>query len=259
MTFETTIILLSLALLVGMTMAIEFGRRIGLSRIARDPDGLAKGVGPAEGAVFGLFGLLLAFTFSGAAGRYESRRDLVAQEANAIGTAWQRLDLLPAAEQAPMRDLFRAYLDSRLLTYASADDESLTMARYAQSVTLQDRIWEQALVAARRPELPPSTATLLLPALNEMFDVTTLRLVAVRSHPPVVVFILLFALSLVGALLVGYNGAANKSRSLLHSTLYSLVIVLAIYVILDLEYPRLGLIRIDKADAVLIDLRESIG
>jgi len=259
MSFETSIILISLGLFVGMTLAIEAGRRIGLARIAREADGLAKGMGAAEGAVFGLFGLLLAFTFSGAAGRFEARRDLITQETNAIGTAWLRLGVLPAEAQPPLRDLFRAYLDSRLMSYGHAANEAIAMSHYAESVGLQERIWVAAMAAVRRPEAPPAAAILLLPALNAMIDITTTRLVAVRSHPPPVVFILLFVLCLIGALLVGYNGAAKNGRSVFHSTLYCVVMVLAIYVILDLEYPRLGLIRIDAADAILVDLRKSMG
>ena len=258
MLFETTIILISLGLFVGMMGAVEAGRRVGLARLARDPDGLARGVGTAEGAVFGLLGLLLAFTFSGAAGRFEDRRDLVTDEANAIGSAWLRLDVLPADAQAPLRDLLRRYVDSRLATYAQPNDESTAMARYAESTALQAQIWSTAMAAARRPDAPSQWTMLMMPALNDMIDITTTRLVAVRKHPPRVVFMLLFVLCIIGSLLVGYNGAVNKDRSLFHSTLYAIVMVLAIYVIMDIEYPRLGLIRIDSADEVLIDLRKSM-
>jgi hypothetical protein len=258
MTFEATVALISLALLAGMALGIEAGRRLGLSRIARDPDGLPKGTGAAEGAVFALFGLLLAFTFSGAAGRFEARRDLITQEANAIGTAWLRLDLLPAEAQPPLRDLMRRYLDSRIVTYARAGDEAAAMAEYATSAELQNRLWASALAATQRPDAAAPSTMLLMPALNDVFDIATTRLVAVRSHPPRVVFLLLFAMGVVGALLVGYNGAVNRQRTLFHSTLYAIVMVLAVYVILDLEYPRLGLIRIDDADQLLVDLRASM-
>jgi hypothetical protein len=259
MSFETTLILVSLALLAGMIGCSEVGRRIGLARIASTPAGLATGIGAAEGAVFGLFGLLLAFTFSGAAGRFEHRRDLITAEANAIGTAWLRLDILPADAQPALRDLFRRYVDSRLATYASAASESASIAKYAESTGLQNQIWSAALAASQRPDAPTHATMLLMPALNDMIDFTTTRLVAVRSHPPPVVFILLFLLCLIGALLAGYNAAVNARRSLFHSTIYSVVMVLAIYVILDLEYPRLGLIRIDAADEVLVDVRKSMG
>ena len=91
-----------------------------------------------------------------------------------------------------------------------------------------------------------------------MIDITTTRATATENHPPLVVYLLLAGLSLIGALLVGYAMSANKGRSWLHSISFAAVISLATYVIIDLEFPRLGLIRVDGADKVLIDLRKSL-
>src|SRR6187455_2165271 len=95
MAFETIFTLMTVALFAAMLLCLEIGRRVGTARLARDPDGLTKGASAAEGAVFALLGLLLAFTFSGAASRFEDRRWFINDEANAIGTAYLRLDLLP--------------------------------------------------------------------------------------------------------------------------------------------------------------------
>jgi hypothetical protein len=97
---------------------LEAGRRLGLRRLARDPEGAREGIGPLEASVLGLLGLLVAFTFSGAAGRYDSRRDLVVQEANAIGDAWARLDTLPPETQPPLRDGLRGWMS--MAGYAAA-------------------------------------------------------------------------------------------------------------------------------------------
>ena len=99
---------------------------------------------------------------------------------------------------------------------------------------------------------------LLVPALNEMIDITTTRLMATQNHPPAIVFLMLGALSLVGALLVGYDTSPNKDRTWLHTIVFAGMMSLAVYVIIDLEFPRLGLIRVDAADEVLIDLRKSM-
>ena len=90
MEFEMTIVLLIAAIFLALLAAAETGRRMGLARLHRDPDGLPKGISASEGAVFALLGLLLAFTFSGAASRFEERRHLVTAETNAIGTAYLR-------------------------------------------------------------------------------------------------------------------------------------------------------------------------
>src|SRR6186997_1060232 len=96
---------------LGMIVLIEAGRRIGARRYREDHEGADAGITEVESAVFALLGLLIAFTFSGAANRFDDRRKLVALEVNAIGTAWLRIDLLPAEAQPGMRELFRRYLD----------------------------------------------------------------------------------------------------------------------------------------------------
>lgn len=98
--------------IVGLVIAcIEFGRRL---RLRHGEEKSSSGLGVIDGAVFGLMGLLLAFSFSGAVSRFETRRQFIAQETNAIGTAWLRVDLLPEAAQAEIGNDFRAYLDARL-------------------------------------------------------------------------------------------------------------------------------------------------
>lgn len=246
------------AFLLLMLLASELGRRLGVAQIARDPEGLAKGIGAAEAAVFGLLGLLLAFSFSGAASRFEDRRHLVTVEANAIGTAWLRIDLLSAEAQPQMRDLFRGYLDGRLDTYRHGDDLAAARASLAEDALLQGRIWSLAVTETLKPGVPTQAGMLLLPALNEMIDITTTRAMATRNHPPLVVFMMLAALALVGALLVGYGTSINKQRTWLHTLVFAVILSITTYVIVDLEFPRLGLIRVDSADQVLTDLRASM-
>jgi hypothetical protein len=258
MNFELIASVLGAGLFLGMLVVSEVGRRIGVARLARDPKGLAKGAGAAEAAVFGLLGLMLAFTFSGAASRFEHRRHLITEEANAIGTAYLRIDLLPGDAQPAIRELFRRYLDLRLATYLDAEDMTATLAKLDESVAMQGEIWTTATAASRRPDAIPQSTLLLLPALNAMIDITTTRVMAARNHPPPIVFLLLGGLSLVGALLVGYGMSGNKERSWLHIGVFAAIMSLAIYVIVDLEFPRLGLIQVSDADQVLVELRESM-
>ena len=258
MSFTWVALLISAALFAAMLVAFEVGRRIGAARLARDPGGLTKGVGAAEGAVFALLGLLLAFTFSGAASRFEARRMLINDEANAIGTAWLRVGLLPDETQPALREMFRRYVDIRSTVYREADDLAVVQARLQDSTVLQGQIWKHAIAATRLPAASPQAAMLLLPALNEMIDITGTRLMATATHPPHVIFVLLGVLSLFGALLVGYGASPNMDRSWLHTMTFALVTSMAFYVIIDLEYPRLGLIRVDTADQALIDLATSM-
>jgi hypothetical protein len=242
----------------GTLLFAELGRRIGIARLTRDPEGLSKGASAAEAAVFGLLGLLIAFTFSGAASRFEDRRHLVTAEANAIGTAYLRIDLLPGDAQPEMKNLFRQYLEVRSATYRDFADQTATDAKLAEGAALQATIWAKALSACRRPDAAAQATMLLVPALNEMIDITTTRVAATRNHPPLVVFLLLGGLSFVGALLVGYGTSPNKDRSWFHTIVFAAILSLTVYVIVDLEFPRLGLIRVDAADQVLLELQKSM-
>jgi hypothetical protein len=255
----TLIVLGSTAMLfAGMLMFAELGRRLGVAKLARDPAGLGTGVGAAESAVFGLLALLIAFTFSGAASRLEDRRHLVSDEANAIGTAYLRIDVLPTDAQPEMRNLFRRYVDNRVATYRNAEDFAGTTALLAEGGALQGDIWKQASAAVQRPGTSTVAAMLMLPALNDMIDITTTRATATRNHPPAIIFLLLGGLSLLAALLVGYATSANKQRSWFHTLIFSAMLSLTVYVIVDIEFPRAGLIRVDAADQALIELRKSM-
>lgn len=239
----------------GMLVLQEAGRRLGARRLAKDPEGARSGLGAVEGAIFGLMGLVVAFTFSGAAGRFETRRQLIVEEANAIGTAYLRLDLLPAEAQPKMRELFRRYVDTRLEVYERLPNIPAAKEALARSNGLQGEIWSACVEAGRGA---PQATMLLLPALNAMIDITTTRTVALQTHPPFVIFAMLGLLALVCSLLAGYAMAGGKSRSLVHSVGFAVVLTLTVYVILDLEFPRIGLIRIDAADSVLKDVRQSM-
>ncbi|MDG4551569.1 MAG: DUF4239 domain-containing protein [Candidatus Contendobacter sp.] len=249
---------LALGLLLGMLLLLEIGRRLGMRRLANDPEGARAGTGTIEGAVFALLGLLVAFTFSGAAARFDTRRALIVEETNAIGTAYLRLDLLPAGAQPPLRDLFRRYVDTRLEAYRKLPDLKATWAELDKANRLQGEIWSQAVVAGRAEGAPPAATMLLLPALNDMIDITTTRTMASKTHPPVIIFAMLFGLALASALLAGYGMAGGKSRNWLHMLGFAAVMAVAVYVILDLEFPRLGLIRVDAFDQALVELRESM-
>ena len=244
-------------LFVGMIAMQQVGHDIAMRRIARDPEGAKKGAGVIEGAVFGLLSLLVAFTFSGAVTRFDARRHLISEEAIRISTAWDRIHILPAEAQPALRDLFRRYLDSRLETYRNPDDSDGTKAAWDHSVKLQEEIWVEGVAAGQAS--PTTVASMLfLPAVNQMIDITRTRLRATRMHPPPIVYAMLAVVALVGALLAGYHMAGGKARSWLHTIGFAAVLASTVYVILDIEYPRFGLIRVDAADEVLVELRRSM-
>ena len=258
MIYTLFLLAISLALFAGMLLCPDLGRRFGIHRMAQDPEGAHSGTGAVDGAVFALLGLLIAFTFSGAAGRFDERRSLIVEETNDIGTAYLRLDLLPASSQPALRDLFRRYVDSRLEVYRKLPDIEAARSELVRSNQLQGEIWSQAVAAGRMSEAPPAANMLLLPALNQMIDITTTRTMAAQVHPPMVIFVLLFGLALVAALLAGYGMAGGKTRSWIHMIGFAATMALAVNIIIDIEYPRLGLIRVDAFDQALVELRASM-
>jgi hypothetical protein len=250
--------LITFGLFVGMLLFLEIGRRIAVRRIKQDAGAGGEGVGAVDGAVFALLGLLLAFSFSGASARFDTRRQLIVEETNDIGTAYLRLDLLPAKLQPALRESFRRYLDARIDIFRKLPDIAAAKKSLAEVNELQTQIWRQAVVATQAPGAGPAAPILLLPALNAMIDITTTQALATQMHPPAVVFVMLFGLALAASMLAGYGMTGSKVRRWFHMLGFALVMAVAVYVILDLEYPRLGLIRVDAFDQALVDLRKSM-
>jgi len=249
-------ILFAVVLFAGMIALLELGRFLGRRRRSKDEEGARAGLGAVEGAIFALLGLLIAFTFSGAASRFDTRRQLIVQEANAIGTAWLRLDLLPAAAQPELRGLFRRYLDLRLVAYDKLPDVEAVRAELGKANALQGEIWRLAVSAGQ--QAPNPVVVQVFAPLNEMFDIAAARTAAAQMHSPNIIFILLGVLALMSSLLAGYGMAGGKSRSWIHVIGFALVMATTVYVILDLEYPRIGFIRVDAFDQILVELRQSM-
>ena len=249
--------LICICLFTGMLLVHELGRRLGVRRRARDLEGARLGLGPVESATFGLLGLLIAFTFSGAVTRFDARRSLVTEEANLIETAWLRIDLLPQAEQPTIRQHFRDYLDSRLATYDKLPDLAAANAELEHSRRLQREIWKDTVTASRNSGFPVGV-NLLLTTINGMIDITTTRTMATRMHPPGIVYGMLFTAALMAALLAGYNSAGGTTRGWLHAIGLATIVSIALYVIIDIEHPRIGLVRVDSVDEVLRQLRHTM-
>ena len=249
-------LLFALVLFIGMLLLLEVGRRLGVRRRPKESEGERGGLGTVEGAVFALFGLMIAFTFSGAAGRFNEKRMLTAEEVNCIETAYLRLQLLTPQAQPALQELFRRYVDSRLETYRRLPNMVAAEIEMAESKKTQEEIWKEAVAATRLPDSHPSSGLLLLPALNNMIDISTTRTMALQLHPPRIVYALLLGLGLICSLLAGFRMSSGQHRSWLHILGFTVLTVIIVYVMLDVEYPRAGLIRLESADQLLINLRE---
>jgi len=246
---------LGVVVFVGILVFLALGRWLGQRSIARHGIAPTPGIGSLEAAVFALLGLLIAFTFSGGLSRFDSRRHVVVEEANAIGTAWLRIDLLPASAQPTLRDALRAYTDARIATYRKLPDIAAANVELERSQQLYAEIWSQTLAAVRLPGVRDGTEMLVVGALNEMSSLATHRVAATFIHPPSIIYWMLVALALAAALLAGYQTAGEKDYDWVHKVGFAAMVALTVYVIFDIEYPRLGLVRIDSIDRVLVEVR----
>lgn len=243
--------LLFLAML-GTTLV---GHRYGRRQLLRYGDSAATGTGIVEGALFALLGLLMAFTFATSYSQYNLRRSLAVEEANAIGTAYLRLDILPAEARGPLREKFRRYVETRLDFWNQLGNKPALRETLSDADELQREIWSLGITAT---EDDPSNRKLLLPALNQMIDITTTRFDASQRHPPLIIFAMLFILALLCAWLIGYASASAERLNWTHVVGYAFMVMLTIYVIIDLDYPRYGLIRLDFAQEPLEEVRRTM-
>jgi hypothetical protein len=238
------------ALLLASLAMLVLGRRIGERRLQADPGGAFAGHAAVETAVFGLLGLLLAFTFSGALKRFDGRRQLIGDEATALSAAYWQADLLQPSARALFRDRLRQYLQARLEAsrqprLIEGGQEVLTSDVVKRSEALQAEIWRTANNPnhAIRAE---SVDQVLLPTLTSLFAVAKARNSVGQRHPPEIIFVMLFGLTLVSALLAGYGMAGSKRPSWVHMAGFALSLAGTVFVIYDIEFPRSGLIRVDQ-------------
>jgi hypothetical protein len=240
-------------LLTGLLVCLEFGRLLGRRQLAA-ADETHVGSSAVDGVIFALLGLLLAFTFTGAAQRFDTRRDLIVTEANAIGTAYLRVDLAPEAAQPALRAAFKRYIASRVAVNQGVRDFETFKAKLAESNAIQKEVWQLAIEAGRRPDAVPATNMLLLPALNEMIDITTTRAMATQMHPPLVVYLMLFGLAMCSAVLAGHGMAGSTRRDWLHAISFVVILSLALFLIIDFEFPRMGFITVNEFESMVIKL-----
>ncbi len=240
-----------------LVMLVIFGRWIGLKAIQKDPHAAKCGVSQVEGVVLTLLRLMLAFTFFGASQRFDERRNMIVKEANAIGTAWLRIDLLPHDQQSEVRNLFRQYLDARIKTTEVLPDYIASLKEIKKADELQPKIWNDAINALSKSKNPVVEVS-VIQSFNEMFDVVNAHNTALFTHPPLFVYLTLVLLLGFSCFLLGYSFADAKKTNWVHGGCYIVVMVFVLYMIVDFEFPRFGLMKIDKYDQPMHELKDTM-
>ena len=247
-------ITIGLALLVLLLVTHIAAIRAGVAYAASHPDEKKKPeLGAVIGALLGLLGLVLAFSFSSAAQRFIDRQDLVVAEANALGTAWLRAGAFPAAQRDALRSLLADYADLRIALATAQATAAETLPLEKKAAALHPPIWEAGLAAV---DARPDRTMLLLPALNDVIDLHTSRAAATRRHQRPPVLVLLGVSSIVATALLGFCAGLSGRYHRLFQSVFALLVAGVLWLTIDLDYARAGLIRLDPAP--LVDARAAM-
>jgi hypothetical protein len=234
-----------LALLIAMTACWWIG--VVVHRRAHKPQTAdSGGESYVLSGAFGLLALLMAFAFSLAIGRYEARRLLVVEEANAIGTMSTRLALLNESQRQPLAEMLARYAKARAAAGLQAQD-SAWQAAHTQT-SRQCGQFGDALFAALRAMPPDTRGPVLVQAYNAMCDITTARHAARQARLPAEVLVLLAFYCSASAGLLGFTIGRADRRNLISSVLFFALLAAAYITTLDLDNPRSGAILVPQEE-----------
>ena len=205
-------------------------------------DDKEKDEGDLIGTTFGLLAFVLAFTFSIALDRFDTKRTLVGEEANAIGTTYRRADLYDEPDRTQMQQTLREYAHTRIAPAGTSDAKIEQLAR--QSRALRERFWNEARVAIL-PVRDTERGSYLVEATNEMIEVGNRREVAGRSHVPARILDVTLVYLLICAGLLGYM-RSRKGSGRQGSTVVLVLFVFVVMLILDIDSPRNGTILVPQ-------------
>ncbi len=232
-------------------LAVEAGFRLGRWRLRRAEHELDTPVGAIVAAILGLLAFLLAFTFGMAASRFELRRELILDEANAIGTTYLRAALVPEPHRAEIRTLLREYVDRRL----EAVEPGATVPALARSEELQGRLWAQTVRVAEKNPTP--ITGLFIQSLNEVIDMHAKRVtLGLRNRIPMTIWGALYFTAVLAMVGVGYHEGLTSSNRTLATVVLVVTFSVVLWLLADLDRPQEGLIRVSQQ--AMIDLRKSM-
>jgi hypothetical protein len=249
--YRTPEVIIQCAFLALTLAAAEVGFRVGRKFEASTSDNTRSQISTIQAAILGVLALLLGFTMSMAVSRFEVRKQLVLDEANAIGTSFLRTQLLPAPEGPEIESLLRQYVNVRVQYGTAGNDLARLDSLRIQTAHLQTEIWTRAAIYAQR-DPNPVKAGLLLQSLNQVIDLEASRWMAIQNHVPESVLSVNAVVGLLAATLVGYAFGVNGRRNFFAMCALALAITLVLAVIIDLDRPRSGFMR--SSQQPMIDL-----
>jgi len=245
--------LVAVILFILLIVQYTLGYRMRERNLKKRPEEHNQDLGAINGTLLGLLALLLAFTFSMSNTRFDTRRALVIEEANAIGTAILRTDIYPDSMRQVLRSHLKKYVEARIEFYQVGMDKHEIVETYRKAGEISSEIWSLAARYARSNNITTRTSE-LIPALNAMIDITTTRRAAGESTIPDPIMYFLFALCLCSAFLLGYDHKNKFDRIVVFG--FAFMLSVTVFMIIDLDRPRSGIINMDKPNQKIIELRE---
>ena len=242
---------LFIVILLLVLLSVECGYRLGKYRRAQHEQEKEAPVGTIVGATLGLLAFLLAFTFGLAASRFDTRRQLVLEEANAIGTTYLRAGmLLDRGEQ--IRALLRDYVGARLDGVHSGN----ITEGIRRSEEIQQKMWAEAEnVGQKNPN--SIVVGLFIQSLNETIDLHAKRLQAgIRSRIPGAIWVGLFSVAVLSLAAMGYLEGLTGTRRSLAVFAVAIAFSVVIELIADLDRPQEGILRVSQQ--ALLDVQRSM-
>jgi len=253
MLYQTPTLIIVITLFVLMLLFNGIGFTIRKRQIAKNSISLSEGLGPVEGSLLGLLALLLSFTFGMSASRYDSRRQAIIEEANDIGTAVLRCDLYPDSVRTALRVDFKEYVNHRIAYYKSGTDSNKNTGAIQEAEKYSAKIWATVMQQSQDKENTLRSQQ-MIPAVNSMIDIVTTSEVNRTATVPDSVLWFLFLLILTASLIVGYSNSYKKINHVIVSG-FALMTVLTVFLILDLDRPRRGIINNEASVQKVVELQ----
>jgi len=237
--------LIAFLMVVVLLAACEIGYRLGLARQAA-PDSQRTLMSGTGGAILGLLGLLLGFSLSMAIGRWDTRHQIIIQEANAIGTLSLRAGLLGDPLRDQLREALTAYTEARIALGGSRERPDALRAARNKSEDIHAEIWS----VVERANIPSTTnATLgsLINAANGVIDAHELRLASLQNHLPSALFYLLLSVAALSVAFLAWGFGAASQRRRAPMILLALLVGAVLLLIMDVNRPQRGIITVGVA------------
>lgn len=245
--YDYNSIVITALLFLSIILINELGFRLGFikrNKIDEDSKSLTNSV---QGSILGLLALLLGFTFSMSMQRYDNRCQALIAETNAIGTLLLRVKLLPTEYQATSNVLLSEYINLRIAIGSTDLTQHNQRQAYNQQISeIQNKLWSIAVAAAHDDPRPVTTGA-FISSLNEVIDSQGKRNAFLQLHVPEVVLLLLFLIFIISGGILGYSSGLNGRRITIPTLIVFFLITLIVFLIIDLDRPKRGLIQVDQS------------